>query len=169
MKVLIVSDNHRDVNSLEELMDIYQNEIDLWLHCGDSELDATHPVWKTFKTVSGNMDFHSDFPSYRVEKCEDETFLVVHGHNHRIRTTFDLLADLAIENDANIVFYGHTHIAKVDKHREIYFINPGSIVQPRSALRIGTYAIYEKNNDGEFINYYDWNHNKVEELSQELS
>ena len=76
---------------------------------------------------------------------------------------------LAKENDARIVFYGHTHIAKVDQKDGIYFINPGSIAQPRGPLREGSYAIYEKNGKDEYITFYDWNHNKIEDLSQSLS
>ena len=169
MKVLIVSDNHGDLASLEELINIYENEIDLWLHCGDSEFNASHPIWDTFKTVTGNMDRDPNLLDYRVETYEDETFLIVHGHRQQVRMTLEPMAELARENNAQIVFYGHTHVAQVDQIDGLYFINPGSIVQPRGSLRVGTYAIYEKKNQEEMITYYDWNHNKVEELSQKLN
>ena len=49
------------------------------------------------------------------------------------------MADVAKENGAiNYIFYGHTHVAKVDKMDDIFFINPGSISQPRGQLRIGS-------------------------------
>lgn len=169
MKALIVSDNHRNLAVLEELIDIYQDEIDLWLHCGDSEFMASDSVWKHFKTVRGNMDIDSSLPLERIESFGDEKVVVVHGHQHRVGLTLDYLKEIATEKDANIVFYGHTHIAKVNKINDTYFINPGSIVQPRGSLRVGTYAMYEKNEDGRFISYYDWDHNKLPELSMKLT
>lgn len=168
MKALIVSDNHGDLEVLEELVNIYKDEIDLWLHCGDSEFMSTNSIWENFKTVRGNMDRGYALPLEQLEDFDGEKILVVHGHNHRVRFTMDLLNELAIEQGADIVFYGHTHIAKVDQIDNLYFINPGSIVQPRGSLSEGSYAIYEKNKDGRFIRFYDWNHNEIKELSTEL-
>ena len=114
------------------------------------------------------MDYRNEFPDYRIETVGDENFVIVHGHRHQVKFSFDSLMELAKNNDAHIVFYGHTHIAKVDKQDNIYFINPGSIKQPRGAFRKGSYAIYEKNNNEETITFYDWNHNIIEDLSQKL-
>ena len=169
MKILVVSDNHRDESRLKELIHLYQGEIDEWFHCGDSEFKSSHALWNTFKTVSGNMDYRNEFPDYRIETVEGENFVVIHGHQHQVKFTFEPLTALAQKNNARHVFYGHTHIAKVDKQNDIYFINPGSITQPRGTFREGSYAIYEKNNDSEYITFYDWNHNKIEDLSQKLN
>ncbi len=168
MKVLVVSDNHRVEDALEDLIYIYQNEVDMWLHCGDSEFGESHPIWKTFKTVRGNMDWEKNFPEVRVEESKNTRMVVLHGHKHQVRRNREPMLEVASDNNASIVFYGHTHVAKVDKKDGIYFINPGSITQPRGESRIGSYAIYEEKNDQSFITYYDWNHNKLEELSQQL-
>lgn len=169
MKLLVVSDNHGDESSLEELIYLYEDEIDLWLHCGDSEFSNTHNIWETYKTVNGNMDRRNEFPEHLVESMNDETFIVVHGHKHRVKFSFEPMAELAKENNAKIVFYGHTHIPKVDKEAGIYFINPGSIRKPRGPINVGSYAIYEKTENCEYISFYDWNHNKIEDLSQSLN
>ena len=168
MKVLIVSDNHKDEASLEDLIYIYEKEIDLWLHCGDSEFRADHPVWDKFVTVQGNMDRENKLPQIAVEEYKNTRFVVLHGHNHRVRRSLDPLMVVAEANDASIVFYGHTHVAKVDKQDGVYFINPGSITQPRGSSKVGSYAIYEENGENRYIRYYDWNHNELEELSQKL-
>lgn len=168
MKALIVSDNHGNPDILEELVDIYQGEVDLWLHCGDSELRANHPIWDQYQSVRGNMDFGVDLPSSRLVDFGEEKILIVHGHTHSVGSTMALLKDIAAEQGADVVFYGHTHIARVDQIDGIDLINPGSIVQPRGALREGSYAIYEKNGDERFIHFYDWNHNEIKELSTVL-
>lgn len=168
MKVLIVSDNHKDEYQLEELLSIYGKEIDLWVHCGDSEFGINHPLWQTYKTVRGNMDWESQFPEVRIETLEDTTFGILHGHKHQVKFSLDGMADVAAENNASIVFYGHTHIAEVSEQDGTYFINPGSISQPRGQLRVGSYAIYEKNNEDASIRFFDWDHNELEELSKKL-
>ncbi len=169
MKILVASDNHGDQYCLEELLDIYRDEIDLWLHCGDSEFISSNDLWDSFKTVSGNMDYSNEFPNHLVETFDGETFVVVHGHKHQVKFTFDPLYELAVENNARVVFYGHTHIARVDKMKDVYFINPGSIKFPRGPIPVGSYAIYEQEDDKEKITYFDWNHNEIEELSQDLN
>lgn len=169
MKVLVVSDNHRDETSLEDLISIYEEEVDIWLHCGDSEFGENHPVWEKFKTVRGNMDWENNLPAVRVEELENTRFVILHGHKHRVKRTLDLMGEVAHDNKASIVFYGHTHVAKVEKQEEVYFINPGSITQPRGGCHVGSYAIYEEVNNERFIRYYDWNHNELKNISQTLN
>lgn len=167
LKILVASDNHRNESSLEDLLNIY-DDIDLWLHCGDSEFGESHLVWQTFKTVRGNMDWENHFPEVRVENIYNTNFVILHGHKHQVKESLKPMEQVALENNAKIVFYGHTHIAKVDKLNDIYFINPGSIIQPRGNMPVGSYAIYEENSGGRYITYYDWNHNEINALSQKL-
>lgn len=169
MKVLIVSDNHRDESSLLDLIHIYKDEVDLWLHCGDSEFGEGHSVWNTFKTVQGNMDWENNLPKVRTEGLNETRFVILHGHKHRVKRSLDDMLEVAKDNNASIVFYGHTHVAKVDKKEEVYFINPGSITQPRGISRVGSYAIYEESEGFRKIRYFDWNHNELTELSQKLN
>lgn len=169
LKALIVSDNHGNLEVLEELVNLYEEEIDLWLHCGDSEFMTSNKIWDYFQTVKGNMDIDYSLPAYHEELFDNEKILLVHGHQQRVGFTLDYLNELAKEKRADLVFYGHTHIAKVDQIKDKYFINPGSIAQPRGNFRRGSYAIYEKNKDGKWINYYDWNHEPIPELSVKLT
>ncbi|MDZ7834879.1 MAG: metallophosphoesterase family protein [Alkalibacterium sp.] len=80
------------------------------------------------------------------------------------------MIDLAKSNDVKIVFYGHTHIPRVEKEEGIVFINPGSIAQPRDRAK-GTYLVMELDEEtgNAALDYYDQDHNKVPELSQQLS
>jgi hypothetical protein len=169
MKVLAISDNHGDIYAMEEIYSIYEGEIDRWIHCGDSELTEEHPHWQYYKTVRGNMDFTDAFPISRVEEYYGERFLVVHGHKHQVKMSFAPLKKEAQEEKARIAFYGHTHIPQVDKEDGIYFINPGSIAQPRGPIRKGSYAIVEINGDEGKVTYYDEDHNELKELSQSLT
>lgn len=169
MKALIVSDNHGNLDALEELVHLYEDEVDLWLHCGDSEFMSSDKIWDYFQTVKGNMDIDYSLPSVQEVQFDGENLLVVHGHRQRVGFTLDRLKELAENQEAQIVFYGHTHIAKVDQIGNKYFINPGSIAEPRGSFRRGSYAIYEKKDNRRKLHYYDWNHDPIPELSQELT
>jgi len=168
MRLLVLSDNHRNEYIMDEIYSLYEREIDLWIHCGDSEFDEFHPAWNIFSTVQGNMDITNDFPIEDVRTFEDIKFAVVHGHLHNVKTTFEPLKELANSNGTSIVFYGHTHVPKVDKEEGVYFINPGSVSQPKGELDIGTYAIIELEGKEGHVHFYDVNHNLIEDLSQEL-
>lgn len=168
MKILIVSDNHGDQFVLEELHHIYQDEVDYWLHCGDSELKKENDVWTIFKSVEGNMDWSKQYPLVRVERIEQQNVVVLHGHKHNVKWVLTDMKKIAQEEEAQIVFYGHTHIPKISYDEGVYFINPGSISQPRGGMDVGSYAIYEENKGKCSIHYYDWNHNKLPELSRQL-
>ena len=51
MKVLIVSDSHGLTTELEKLKENYQDEVDLFIHCGDSELEADDRAIHSFVAV----------------------------------------------------------------------------------------------------------------------
>lgn len=169
MKILAISDNHGDIYAMEEIYSIYEEDIDLWLHCGDSELNEDNPHWQYYKTVRGNMDVTDAYPISRLEEYYGEKFLLVHGHKHRVKSSFSILKKEAEEAGARIALYGHTHVPKVDKEDGIYFINPGSITQPRGPIHKGSYAIIDIDGNNGKVSYYDEDHNELIELTQELT
>ena len=52
MKVLIVSDSHGLTTELEKLKAKYQGEVEHFIHCGDSELEADDPAIRAFCLLS---------------------------------------------------------------------------------------------------------------------
>lgn len=169
MKILAISDNHGDIYAMEEIYSIYQEEVDLWIHCGDSELKEDHPHWQYYQTVRGNMDRTDAFPITRIEEYYGEKFVIAHGHKHHVKMSFEALKKEAEKEEARFVFYGHTHIPRVDKEDGIYFINPGSIAQPRGPISMGSYAILDLEGDNGKVTYYDEDHNELSELSESIN
>lgn len=168
MRLLVLSDNHGNEIIMKEIYALYQEDIQLWVHCGDSEFDEFHPMWNIFKTVQGNMDITNAFPTEDICRFEDLKIAIAHGHLHNVKTTFAPLKELADSGEAKIVFYGHTHIPRIDKEDGIYFINPGSVSQPKGEFDIGTYAIIELEGKEGHIDFYDVNHNLIDSMSQEM-
>ena len=58
MKILLVSDTHGNNVALDALVKKYPN-MDLYLHCGDSESDE-YSIYP-FRSVKGNCDYFGDF------------------------------------------------------------------------------------------------------------
>lgn len=167
MKLVIVSDNHGNTDYMEEIRSIYEKEVTGWIHCGDSELLEDHPLWQHFKTVEGNMDIADDFKIEQVVEFEGEKCLIVHGHRHAVKQSNAQLKSRALEEGCRFVFYGHTHIPKVEVEDGIFFINPGSIAQPRDR-ELGTYVVMDLDLEDQSVSfeYFDKDHNMVKELTE---
>lgn len=167
MKALIVSDNHGRDSHLYELIEKYRHEVDLWLHCGDSEFSPQDPVFDIFKPVRGNMDW-GDFPVLQVSQWHGINIMHTHGHLYGVNYGLEQIYETAVEYEAPITFYGHTHVATIEEMEGRYFINPGSLNFPRGALRIGSYAILEMGEQSA-INFYTNVHERLPDLSQSLN
>ncbi|MFC6464793.1 metallophosphoesterase [Marinilactibacillus sp. GCM10026970] len=169
MKILAVSDNHGDRYFMEEILSIYSEQVDIWVHCGDSEFDEKNPLWQNYHTVKGNMDRTDAFPETRVESFHEQKLMIAHGHLHNVKSSFSALKQEAQKDDVKLVFYGHTHIPRVDKEEDIYFINPGSLTQPRGPIHKGSYAIVDMKGETGEVTYYDIDHNKLDQLSEKIT
>ncbi|MFD2751155.1 metallophosphoesterase [Virgibacillus siamensis] len=139
-KVLIISDSHGLTTELDEIKK--QHPDAQMIHCGDSELDIDAPELEGFTKVAGNCDFDSRYPQEQTVEIGGLRFFVAHGHRHQVKRGLMTISYRAMEEDADVVCFGHTHIAGAEKSGELLLVNPGSIRLPR--LRdIKTYAILE--------------------------
>ncbi|MFD1850128.1 metallophosphoesterase family protein [Oceanobacillus bengalensis] len=139
-KVLIVSDSH---GLTEELSAIKaRHQISNLIHCGDSELDFNTDELEGFYKVRGNCDMDSMFPNEEVITIDGLTFFVTHGHLYNVKMNLMKLSYRAEEVGANVICFGHTHIAGAEKIDRQLFINPGSIRLPRNRPE-PTYAVME--------------------------
>ena len=106
------------------------------LHGGDfvalsvlRELDAIAPV----EAVFGNMDepaLKELLPERRVIEVEGARIGMAHiagpkvGREERLRSWFP---------GCDAVVYGHTHVPQLERHREVWILNPGSPTERRRA------------------------------------
>ncbi len=162
-KVLIVSDSHGLRSELEQLRRRYEDEVDLFLHCGDSELSNDDQALQGFSVVRGNCDFGSAFSSEVVEELASLRFLVVHGHLHSVKSSLIKLSLRAEEVNANIVCFGHTHVLGAEMVRGKLFINPGSLLLPRGR-REKTYCILDIQDKSIELHVYDFEHGEMMDL-----
>lgn len=145
MKVLIVSDTHRNEDNLIEVLEIEKNP-DLLIHCGDvegSEDEIEHYAGCKTVFVAGNNDFFSRLPREMEFQVEGMNVWVTHGHNYYVNTNPDYIRKEARIRNIDIVMYGHTHRPVIEKRENLIVINPGSLTYPRQEGRRPTYAVME--------------------------
>ncbi|MDM5156672.1 metallophosphoesterase [Bacillus sp. DX1.1] len=144
MRALIVSDSHGSTKELQQLKETYAGNVDVMIHCGDSELKPEHPSLQEFEVVKGNCDFYNGFEDEIITDVNELRFLLTHGHRYNIKMTLQTLLYRAKEAKANIVCFGHSHILGAEIIDDILFINPGSVLLPRSRNE-KTFALLEVN------------------------
>lgn len=141
-KVLIVSDSHGSTELLQGIERQHGEEVDLMIHCGDSELAENDDAIRNFKSVKGNCDFLGDFPEEEIHTLNGVNIFVAHGHLYSVKSSLVHLFYKAKEVQADIVCFGHSHILGAEMVEDVLFINPGSIRLPRGRSE-RTYAILE--------------------------
>lgn len=167
MKLLVVSDSHGDRQIIADLLNHYKDQVDAVIHCGDSEMKATDPLLDQLIMVQGNMDFET-FPLMQKKIIDNQTILVIHGHRFSVNSGLLKLELLAQQEDANLVFFGHTHQLGAEEIRGRIFVNPGSIAQPRGQYAFigGTYAVVETLDTKVTVKFYDRNFDLIPELER---
>ncbi|WP_446897677.1 metallophosphoesterase [Clostridium sp. LBM24168] len=128
MRIGVISDTHRYIAVIKKAIEAFYNP-DLVIHLGDNVQDV-NIIEKLYRgkiiNVSGNCDFSVSVPSERVEIIEGKRFFITHGHRYDVKHGISRLKYKAMELDADVVLFGHTHISKIAYDDGIWFINPGS-------------------------------------------
>ena len=129
MKIGVLSDTH--IHLAEEIpqgiVRAFSN-VDLIVHAGDFVDVAVLERLKRLgevKAVHGNVDsikLRSLLPEKEILVAEDKKIGIIHGWGgpegieRKIRARFD---------DVDIIIYGHSHRAKIERIGDVLFFNPG--------------------------------------------
>lgn len=158
MRVLIVSDTHRQNNNYLKVIEKVK-PIDLVVHCGDAE-GSEYLIGESagcqMEIVLGNNDFFSDLPREREFQIGKYRVWLTHGHNYYVAMGNETIKREAVARGVDIVMYGHTHKPVVDRDDEVIAINPGSLTYPRQEGKRPSYIMMEIDREGEAhftINY----------------
>jgi len=135
MRILVISDTHGDIEKAQNVIKKSRG-IDLLIHLGDYFRDAQKlsnifpdmPI----EYVYGNSDFMiENVQAEKLLECEGKTIFITHGHRYSVKWDYEKLYRKAEETRADIILFGHTHVADIVKKDTLYLINPGSISDPR--------------------------------------
>ena len=163
-----MSDTHKDTVTMEEVIQVHQDEVQAIIHCGDSELDASYFEGKSIFIVGGNCDYDSSFPEEELITLDNEKILVVHGHRHQVKSTILPLSYRAQEVGATVVCFGHSHMLGAELQNDILFVNPGSLHKPRGRKE-KSYAIVEKKENLWQVLFFSSEHKLIENVNLKTS
>lgn len=141
MKLGILSDTHGHIERTERALSLlHEQGAERYIHCGDigSELVLDLLLGVTadgtpLTVVPGNVDewdpefilyartLGFDLPKVARVNVDSRTFAVHHGHEAHAMN--QVLMDPAVE----ILFTGHTHVARDEQVGHIRVINPGAV------------------------------------------
>jgi len=145
-KILVVSDNHRKLDNIYQLLE-ENPDISYFIHLGDSEgsEDAirTHlPKGCESYFVQGNNDFFAYLPKEIKMRLGKERLFLTHGHLYGVGFDLQGLADEARARNCSMALFGHTHRPFSRMVNGVLCINPGSINFPRQDNRKPSYAMF---------------------------
>lgn len=142
MKIAVFSDSHGRTEGL--IKAIYDYSPDMIVHLGDYVKDAD--ILKSqfpqtpLRAVRGNCDFMSSKPDVVTFSVGELKVLITHGHKLAVKSGIALLIEAAHTEKADLVIFGHTHIAFYDVVSGMHVLNPGTAGGARQAP---TYAQLE--------------------------
>lgn len=131
IRIGVFSDSHGFKAQLEKAVGL-AGRLDLAIHCGDGgeDLESVLDPQTPRIIVRGNCDLRSKYPEQVVEIVAERTIMAVHGHQYDVKFDYNRLFYKGLEQNANIVLFGHTHIAEIIENQGIILMNPGSVVRP---------------------------------------
>lgn len=136
MRAVVFSDSHGNYDVLEAIMERHKDNADIFIHLGDGEreIELIQYVYNDKKIcfVSGNCDWGTDKPDYDIIDFAGKRIFFTHGARFGVKENLNIAKLYARKNEADILLFGHTHIAMTDYDDGLYIMNPGSCGRPRS-------------------------------------
>lgn len=128
IKLLILSDSHGDVGTMVEIVE--REMPDEIIHLGDCWRDAetlsfAYPTL-AMNMVPGNCDFCAGKSGILLLEREGWRLLAAHGHQWQVKTSPAAARRAARDVGADILLYGHTHLAECRKEDGLWIVNPGT-------------------------------------------
>ncbi|MDD5285542.1 MAG: metallophosphoesterase [Desulfuromonadaceae bacterium] len=154
MKLFVISDTHGNIK-LALKAHSRSERIDVIVHLGDGFSDADlmrELLDEDVINVAGNCDLGSSAPRELLWECEGKRILLTHGDAYRVKAGLEKLKRRALEVKADLVLFGHSHLATHELHSGILFLNPGTMMS--SALQ-KSYAIVDVSQDGTSASLHD--------------
>lgn len=129
MRILVVSDTHGNQSLLFKVHQ-QAGDIDAVIHTGDGELDALlleETLGGTVLRVAGNCDHGSTAPRELLITLAEKRLLIVHGDRYTVKNGLENLIAYGKASGADILLFGHTHLALTEQRDDLLLLNPGTL------------------------------------------
>ncbi len=149
MRILIVSDTHRNHSNLKRVLSA-EAPIDMLIHLGDAEgceREIAYMADCPLEIVSGNSDVFSFLEREKELMLGRYRTLITHGHYYYVNMGLAHIKQEAEARGFDIVMFGHTHRPMIDFGKNLITLNPGSLSYPRQEGRRPSYIMMELEGD----------------------
>ena len=149
MLIAVISDSHNDIKAIEAVKLCIQKS-DVVIFLGDGENDISK-ITEGFKgkvySVKGNCDISNKSPEEAIIEISGVKIFICHGHRYNVKYNYNNIYYKGREVEADIVLFGHTHIAMIEECDGITLMNPGSVSYSFSKFKrsLGFIDILENN------------------------
>lgn len=148
MRILVLSDNHH------KKLDFNFNNYDYVIHCGDYGNSLEDLRNNNIYFVKGNCDFYGN--NDNTFYIDNKKIYITHGNLYNVKYHYNNLIYRALEVEADICFFGHTHRQDLFIDNKILFINPGSYMDGCYIEINDDYILLYKNNELVKKTKYKW-------------
>ena len=131
MKVLVFSDSHGQIRGMEQAIRTHERDTDAILFLGDGVREAEILFQQFTQIMHCAVLGNNDIGCGGVQECtldlQGVRTLCTHGHKYGVKSGRGRLYQAAVEKEAQLVLFGHTHEAEEFTMEGIRFFNPGSV------------------------------------------
>lgn len=148
MKILIISDSHDNIVRLRHVVGFAKDQnFAAVIHCGDWNTPLAVSEVSKFDAkiygVLGNADIDPQMEHLLFDVCEgfDPDFLTLNLDGKKIGIChYPTKLTQAIESqEYDTIFYGHTHVKKIEQRGKTLIVNPGALHRTLSP----SFAVYD--------------------------
>ena len=152
MKVLILSDVHGQIETLQTILERH-HDVDACLSAGDQELPQSWLDKHSIQAVYGNA-FQDSGEAMIQTVFEAWRVVMVHGHRHHVHRGDHGLVQLMAQTQADIIVHGHTHVLRLTQTGKGYLLNPGAVSHSRSSFP-SSYVMIDFVKEAATVSFYE--------------
>lgn len=146
-RILVFSDSHGAVGKMIKIIESMPGLSGI-IHLGDINRDILTLEDTFFDIpiygVQGNNDYTGSYPNEKLLTIDGKKIFMTHGHYYLSGFDSSRLKTAPRAETADLILYGHTHIADTEQWGDKLIANPGSISRPRRGE--ASYGIIEIEN-----------------------
>jgi len=135
MRICVISDTHGDIKKVVAYLKEHRKAFDEIWHLGDFIQDVDEIAKKTnlpYKAVKGNCDFGAASPEELQLIVGGKRIMLCHGHHFNVKANIMNLYYYAVQEQVDLICFGHTHVPAYEMEDGMLFFNPGSASLPRA-------------------------------------
>lgn len=131
MKILVFSDAHGQIRRMEQAIRAHEKDTDAMIFLGDGVREAENLFLQFPRIMHAAVLGNNDIACSGVQDCildlQGVRTLCTHGHKYGVKSGRGRLYQAAVEKEAQLVLFGHTHVPEEFTMEGIRFFNPGSV------------------------------------------